>query len=142
MINVTVWNEHVQDKEDNVLAVYPDGINACIADFLGKNEDISVTCATLDMPECGLGNGVLENTDVLIWWGHVAHEKVPDELVEKIHDRILRGMGLIVLHSGHYSKIFRKALGTSCSLRGRQGANLEHCSQSSDYSGYRRILLP
>ena len=47
MINVTVWNEHVQDKEDNVLAVYPDGINACIAGFLGKNDDINVTCATL-----------------------------------------------------------------------------------------------
>ena len=88
MINVTVWNEHVQDKEDNVLAVYPDGINACIAGFLGKNDDINVTCATLDMPECGLNDEVLDNTDVLIWWGHVAHEKVPDEIVEKIHDRI------------------------------------------------------
>lgn len=121
MINVTVWNEHVQDKEDNVLAVYPDGINACIAGFLGKNEDINVTCATLDMPECGLTDDVLENTDVLIWWGHVAHEKVPDELVEKIHDRILRGMGLIVLHSGHFSKIFRKTLGTTCSLKWREG---------------------
>ena len=121
MINVTVWNEHVQDKEDNVLAVYPDGINACIADFLGRNDDISVTCATLDMPECGLGNDVLENTDVLIWWGHVAHEKVPDEIVEKIHDRILRGMGLIVLHSGHFSKILRKTLGTTCSLKWREG---------------------
>lgn len=73
MINVTVWNEHVQDKEDNVLAVYPDGINACIAGFLGKNDDINVTCATLDMPECGLNDEVLDNTDVLIWWGHAKH---------------------------------------------------------------------
>lgn len=121
MINVTVWNEHVQDKEEKILAVYPKGMNGCIADFLGVNDDINVTCADLDMPECGLGDEVLENTDVLIWWGHCAHEKVPDELVEKIHDRILRGMGLIVLHSGHYSKIFRRTLGTTCSLRWREG---------------------
>lgn len=121
MINVTVWNEHVQDKEEKILAVYPKGMNGCIADFLSVNDDISVTCADLDMPECGLGDEVLENTDVLIWWGHCAHEKVPDELVEKIHDRILRGMGLIVLHSGHYSKIFRRTLGTTCSLRWREG---------------------
>ena len=88
---------------------------------LGKNDDINVTCATLDMPECGLKDEVLDNTDVLIWWGHVAHEKVPDEIVEKIHDRILRGMGLIVLHSGHFSKILRKTLGTTCSLKWREG---------------------
>ena len=83
MINVTVWNEHVQDKEDNVLVVYPDGINACIAGFLGKNDDINVTCATLDMPECGLKDEVLDNTDVLIWWGHVAHERFPMRLLKR-----------------------------------------------------------
>lgn len=121
MINVTVWNEHVQDKEENVLAVYPQGINACLAEFLGEVEDYKVTCADLDMPECGLGNGVLDNTDVLIWWGHVAHEDVPDEIVDKIQERITRGMGLIVLHSGHYSKIFRRMMGTTCSLRWREG---------------------
>jgi trehalose utilization protein len=122
MINITVWNEHIQDKEDeDVIAVYPDSINACIAGFLGEEKDFKVTCATQDMPECGLGNGVLENTDVLIWWGHCGHEGVPDELVEKIHDRILRGMGLIVLHSAHYSKIFIRTMGTSCSLHWREG---------------------
>lgn len=122
MINVTVWNEHIQDKDDEkVLAVYPDGINACIAEFLSEVDDYSITCATQDMPECGLGNGVLDNTDVLIWWGHCGHDGVPDELVDKIHDRVLRGMGLIVLHSAHYSKIFRKIMGTSCSLKWRDG---------------------
>lgn len=122
MINVTVWNENSKaTTSEEVLAVYPDGINSYIAEFLGENEDIKVTQANLDMPECGLGEDVLENTDVLIWWGHCAHEKVPDELVEKIHDRILRGMGLVVLHSAHYSKIFKKTLGTSCSLKWREG---------------------
>lgn len=122
MINVTVWNEHIQDKEDeDVIKVYPDGMNACIAEFLGKEDDIKVTCATLDMPECGLPDDVLENTDVLIWWGHCGHEQVPDELVDKIQKRILRGMGLIVLHSAHYSKIFRRMMGTTCSLKWRDG---------------------
>ena len=122
MIRVTVWNEHVQDREDeDVRRVYPDTINGCLAEFLGKNEDIEVTQATLDMPECGLGDGVLENTDVLVWWGHVAHERVPDELVERIHDRVLRGMGIIVLHSGHFSKIFRRLMGTTCALSWREG---------------------
>lgn len=122
MINVTVWNEHIQDKTDeDVLKVYPDGINACIAEFLGRDEELNITCATQDQPECGLGNGVLDNTDVLIWWGHCGHEDVPDELVDKIQERITRGMGLIVLHSGHYSKIFRRMMGTTCSLCWRDG---------------------
>lgn len=122
MINITVWNEHIQDKSsEKVLEVYPDGMNACLASFLSEENDFSVHCATLDEPECGLPDDILENTDVLLWWGHCGHEQVPDELVDKIWNRVLRGMGIIILHSAHYSKIFRRLMGTTCSLRWREG---------------------
>lgn len=122
MINVTVWNEYFHEREEESAArVYPRGIHKCIADFLDKEDDINVRCATLYEENCGLSDSVLENTDVLIWWGHMKHESVPDELVAKIHNRVLRGMGLIVLHSGHLSKIFKSLMGTSCCLLCRDG---------------------
>lgn len=120
MIHVTVWNEFRHEKAiDSVREIYPDGIHQVIADFLNLQEDISVTTATLDEPEHGLTEAVLNDTDVLIWWGHMAHGEVDDAIVERVHDHVLRGMGLIVLHSGHFSKIFRKLMGTSCTLRWR-----------------------
>ncbi len=122
MIRVTVWNEGVHEKTDNEVAgVYPAGIHGCIKNFLSSQDDMEVTTATLAQRRCGLSDDVLENTDVLIWWGHMAHDKVPDKLVEKIHKRVLAGMGLVVLHSGHHSKIFRALMGTTCNLRWRDG---------------------
>ena len=122
MINVTVWNEGVHEKLSNEVAgVYPAGIHGCIKNFLSSQDDIAVRTATLAQRRCGLSDDVLENTDVLIWWGHMAHDKVPDKLVEKIHKRVLAGMGLVVLHSGHHSKIFRSLMGTTCNLRWRDG---------------------
>lgn len=120
MIRVTVWNEFRHEKsEDSVREVYPHGIHQAIADFLSPQEDITVTTATLDEPEHGLTEEVLNNTDVLLWWGHMAHKEVDDAIVERVQDYVLRGMGLIVLHSGHFSKIFKKLMGTSCSLHWR-----------------------
>lgn len=120
MIRVTVWNEFRHEKsEDSVREVYPHGIHQAIADFLSPQEDITVTTATLDEPEHGLTEEVLNNTDVLLWWGHMAHSEVDDAIVERVQDHVLRGMGLIVLHSGHFSKIFKKLMGTSCSLHWR-----------------------
>ncbi len=122
MINVTVWNEGVHEKTSNEVAgVYPAGIHGCIKNFLSSQEDFSIRTATLSQRKCGLSDEVLDNTDVLIWWGHMAHDKVPDKLVEKIHKRVLAGMGLVVLHSGHHSKIFRALMGTTCNLRWRDG---------------------
>ncbi len=122
MIRVTVWNENYHEqKYEDVRAIYPEGIHGCIASFLGKNEQYQVQTATLDQPHCGLPDDVLEQTDVLIWWGHCRHAYVPDELAEKVHQRVLRGMGLIVLHSGHNSKPFKLLMGTSCSLQWREG---------------------
>lgn len=112
-IKVTVWNEFRHEKSDEcVTRVYPQGIHNAIAGYLKEVPGIEATTATLDMPEHGLTEEVLNNTDVLIWWGHMAHEDVKDDIVEKVYKRVLGGMGLIVLHSGHASKIFTKLMGT------------------------------
>lgn len=119
-MKVLVWSENVHEKEiPLVTELYPGGLHEYIAGFL-KTEDFEVSTATLDDPECGLTNEVLDETDVLLWWGHAAHEQVPDEVVNRIHHHVLAGMGLIVLHSGHHSKIFRKLMGTYCDLRWRE----------------------
>ncbi len=119
-IRVTVWNEYRHEKvHDKVASVYPDGIHAAIAKFL-RPQGFDVKTATLDEPEHGLTTDVLANTDVLIWWGHMAHGDVKDEIVDRVHKRVLEGMGLIVLHSGHFSKIFQKLMGTTCNLKWRE----------------------
>jgi len=112
MIHVTVWNEYVHEKEDErVAAIYPNGIHGAVAAFL-EGPDVTARTATLEEPEHGLTQTVLDETDVLFWWGHMRHGHVSDEIVERVHKRVLEGMGLIVLHSGHDSKIFKKLMGT------------------------------
>lgn len=123
-INVTVWNEYRHElKEEKVASVYPRGIHAAIAE--GLETAGVIRTATLDEPEHGLTEDVLNDTDVLIWWGHMAHGDVRDEIVERVHKRVLQGMGLIVLHSGHFSKIFKKLMGTSCDLKWREADEKE-----------------
>jgi len=118
-INVTVWNEFRHEKHDEVVkGIYPDGIHTVIADDLRERE-FNVRTATLDEPEHGLTDDVLASTDVLIWWGHRAHGEVEDAIVERVQKRVLEGMGLIVLHSGHFSKIFKALMGTTCDLKWR-----------------------
>ena len=125
-INVVVWNEGRHEKtSDEVRRAYPNGIHGAIAEGLGKQADMAMKTATLDDPEHGLTEAVLDNTDVLIWWGHMAHHEVRDEIVERVRDRILRGMGLIVLHSGHMSKIFLRMMGTSGRLKWREAGEKE-----------------
>ena len=125
-LHVTVWNENVHEKRDeSVRRMYPDGIHGVLAEFLGENPDMDVRCATLDMPMHGLSDEVLDHTDVLVWWGHIAHEEVADDIVEKIYERVISGMGLIALHSSHFSKIFTKLMGTTCRLRWREAAEKE-----------------
>jgi trehalose utilization protein len=125
-IRVTVWNEFRHEKqEERIRNVYPHGIHGAIEGFLKEDREIEVRTATLDEPDHGLGGDVLENTDVLIWWGHMAHGEVRDDIVEKIHKRVLKGMGLIVLHSGHFSKIFKRLMGTTCNLKWREADERE-----------------
>jgi trehalose utilization protein len=117
---VTVWNEFRHEKvHDEVAEVYPEGIHEAIAAFL-RADGLEVQTATLDEPEHGLTDEVLDQTDVLIWWGHMAHGDVDDAIVARVQQRVLDGMGLIVLHSGHHSKIFVKLMGTTCHLRWRE----------------------
>lgn len=116
---ITVWNEfRHEQKNPKVKAIYPDGIHNVIADFL-RTGGFEVRTATLDEPEHGLGGDVLETTDVLFWWGHMAHGEVADAVVDRVQERVLEGMGLVVLHSGHFSKIFKRLTGTSCDLSWR-----------------------
>ncbi|HLI71584.1 MAG TPA: ThuA domain-containing protein [Ktedonobacteraceae bacterium] len=125
-IRVTVWNEFRHERTTEAVAkIYPQGIHATIAAALQKEEHVEVRTATLDEPEHGLSGEVLQQTDVLVWWGHLAHHEVVDEVVERVRQRVWDGMGLIVLHSGHFSKIFRRLMGTSCELKWREGNDHE-----------------
>lgn len=119
MIKATIWNEFIHEQKDKaVIDIYPEGIHATIADFL-QSAGIHTSAATLQMPEHGLTQEVLDNTDVLIWWGHKGHHEVDDAIVDRVYHAVLKGMGLIALHSSHFSKIFKKLMGTSCDLKWR-----------------------
>ncbi|HEU4349598.1 MAG TPA: ThuA domain-containing protein [Actinoplanes sp.] len=127
-IRVTVWGEYRHERdEEHVAEIYPDGMHTTIAagitGILG--DACLVRTATLDDPEHGLTEDVLAGTDVLTWWGHRAHDEVADEVVARVQRHVLSGMGLIVLHSGHLSKIFRTLMGTSCGLRWRNAHDRE-----------------
>jgi trehalose utilization protein len=121
-IRVTIWNEHVHEqRDDTVRRLYPDGMHGAIASGLGRvlHDRVAIRIATLEDPEHGLTEDALAQTDVLTWWGHAAHESVADQVVERVHARVLDGMGIVILHSGHFSKIFRRLMGTTCALRWR-----------------------
>jgi trehalose utilization protein len=127
-LRVTVWGENVHEHRDALVReLYPDGMHETIAAAVRERVgvDAKVRTATLDQPEHGLSADVLEETDVLTWWGHAAHEAVDDAVVEAVCSRVYRGMGLVMLHSGHYSKVFRKLMGTTCGLRWRSEEDSE-----------------
>lgn len=127
-IRVTVWGENVHERTVPAIGkIYPRGMHETIADGIREylGDSVQVGTARLDQPEHGLSDDVLANTDVLTWWGHTAHRQVADEIVGKVYEAVLAGMGLLVLHSGHDSKIFRRLMGTSCSLRWRDTGERE-----------------
>jgi trehalose utilization protein len=123
-IRVTVWHEFRHEKQAKEVAkLYPKGMHEAIASHLRKNKNLKVATATLDEPEHGLTEKRLKETDVLTWWGHMAHAELQDLIIERVYQRVMEGMGLIVLHSGHFSKIFRKLMGTTCNLKWRVAPN-------------------
>ncbi|MDN0083241.1 ThuA domain-containing protein [Crenobacter sp. SG2305] len=132
-ISVIVWNEFRHERENQaVRTIYPDGLHAVIAAALKETPALNpgalpleISTSTLDDPEHGLSEERLAGCDVLIWWGHKAHAEVSDVVVERVQRRVLEGMGLIVLHSGHFSKIFRRLMGTHCSLKWREADEKE-----------------
>ena len=125
MASVTVWNEYVHEHEDDDVAeIYPDGIHRAIADAL-EDHGHETRTATLDEPEHGLTREVLDQTDVLVWWAHAAHDEVDDEIVDRVCDRVHEGMGFVPLHSAHFAKPFTRLMGTSCSLNWREDGERE-----------------
>lgn len=127
-MNLTIWNEFRHERQnEQVRAIYPEGMHVTIgrgvSDLIG--DAVAIRYATLDEPEHGLGGEVLDQTDVLVWWGHAAHGEVSDHVVERVVQRVWAGMGLIVLHSGHYSKAFKRLMGTGCGLRWRVAGEME-----------------
>ena len=123
---VIFWNEYIHEKKDPaVAAVYPKGIHSELAAAFAHDSQLICETATLEEKEHGLSIDRLDTTDVLVWWGHLAHKQVEDEIVERVRKRVLEGMGLVVLHSGHYSKIFQRLLGTTCSLGWREAGEKE-----------------
>jgi trehalose utilization protein len=125
-IRATVWGENVHEqKNKDVAEIYPKGMHGQIAALLGEDSNIKASTVTLQDPEHGMTEAKLNETDVLVWWGHTAHEKVDDAIVERVAQRVWQGMGLIVLHSGHFSKIFKRLMGAPCALHWREAGERE-----------------
>ncbi len=125
-IQALVWGENVHERENAVVReIYADGMHNVIAAALREDAGIETVTATLQEPEHGLAEARLARTDVLLWWGHKAHGDVADSVVERVANRVWEGMGLIVLHSGHFSRIFRRLMGTPCSLKWREAGERE-----------------
>jgi trehalose utilization protein len=124
-MRVTVWNENIHEQtEPEVARLYPDGIHGAVASAV-RGVAAEVRTATLDEPEHGLTDETLANTDVLVWWGHIAHDRVDDNVAGRVKRHVLAGMGLVVLHSGHFSKIFKLLMGTTCALTWRDSGARE-----------------
>ncbi|ESY96370.1 MULTISPECIES: ThuA domain-containing protein [unclassified Mesorhizobium] len=125
-VRAVVWGENVHEQTNAAVRdLYPLGMHGTIAAALNQDKGVKATTATLQEPEHGLSETRLAATDVLLWWGHAAHGEVKDEIVERVQKRVWEGMGLIVLHSGHYSKIFKRLMGTPCSLKWREAGERE-----------------
>jgi len=125
-IRVTVWGENVHERKNPLVRkIYPRGMHTTIAAGIAEDRSLKVRTATLQQPQHGLTKRVLDETDVLVWWGHAAHGKVRDTVVERILARVWEGMGFIALHSAHYSKPFMRLMGTSCSIIWREAGERE-----------------
>jgi trehalose utilization protein len=125
-IRAVVWNENVHETHNKVVGdLYPDGIHGAIAAALNTDAGITATTATMQEPEHGLTTARLAETDVLLWWGHAAHGDVDDAVVERVAEAVWGGMGLILLHSAHFSKIFKRLMGTPCNLTWREAGERE-----------------
>ncbi|CAO3422782.1 ThuA domain-containing protein [Azospirillum argentinense] len=123
---VLIWNEFIHERRDEtVRAHYPQGIHEALATPL-RAAGLTVETATLDEPEHGLTEERLNAADTLVWWGHRAHAEVSDAVVERVKRRVTeQGMGLVALHSSHFSKPFLALMGTGCFLKYRVAAEKE-----------------
>lgn len=125
-IRTLVWGENVHEQKNKTVAeIYPQGMHGQIAKLLSSDANLSVKTTTLQEPEHGCTEEALSQTDVLIWWGHAAHDKVDDAVVKRVMEHVWQGMGLIVLHSGHHSKLFKGLMGAPANLNWREAGERE-----------------
>ena len=125
-VNAIVWGENVHERENaDVAAIYPGGMHAAIAAALNESDRVSATTATLQEPEHGLPQERVDEADVMFWWGHAAHGDVADAVVERVVEAVWAGLGLVVLHSAHFSKVFKRLMGTPCALTWREAGERE-----------------
>lgn len=132
-LSVIVWNEFIQERPNSVIrSIYPEGLHSIIAGalkrtpvFRTKAATLDISTATQDQPEQGLSKARLEACDVLVWWGHLGHDRLSDDVLIRVHRRVLEGMGLIVLHAGYSSKLFQRLLGANRPLKWRTSSEKE-----------------
>ena len=123
-MRITIYNEGVHEKiDERVSRVYPEGIHGQLKSFL-EDENTSVRCFTLDTVN-EITEEVLNDTDVMLWWGHMRHDDVPFEVAWRVREAVNKGMGIIFLHSGHHSRPFKLLMGTSCNLTWREDGDWE-----------------
>ena len=126
MLKITIFNEFMHERDDDrCKAIYPEGIHKVLADFIGKDIECQIKCFTTDDVNEGLTDAVLDDTDVILWWGHAYHQLVSDETAKRVSDHVLGGMGAVFLHSSHKAKPFMNLMGTTCNLRWREEAERE-----------------
>ena len=119
-MNVTIWHEDLpQEEHEQMKKVYPNGLSDAIYQFL-KASGVSAKKVFLAEKENGLPQEVLDNTDVLVWWGHCKHHLVDDETAKRVVKAVQCGMGAVFLHSSHLAKPFTSLLGTSGTLKWRE----------------------
>lgn len=122
-LRVHVWCEGTAPR-----AVYPNDVDGAVADHLGKLPTLQVRRGRLADPSAGLAEDVLDATDVLLWWGHLRHDDVPNDRAEAVVRRVREGkLGLIALHSSCTSKPFKGLMGMACEPGGwREDGRPEH----------------
>ncbi|WP_434530944.1 ThuA domain-containing protein [Haloarcula sp. NS06] len=138
MVAVTVWNENHHERATGpAKAMYPNGIHTTLAEALASYGHTAQT-ATLDEPAHGLTEEVLAETDVLLWWGDVAHDLVSDATANRIEQAVRDGMGFIPLHSSHESKPFEVLMGDWHPALARRGRARVRLVRRNEPSHYRR----
>lgn len=106
-VRVVVWDEQ-QPKQRGA---YPNFLGNQIASYLKKQPGLSVKSVRMNDPEQGLSSEVLDNCDVLIWWGHRRQQEITPETGQALVERIRAGqLSLIALHSAHWSTPFMEAM--------------------------------
>ena len=128
-LDAIVWSDDAAGAalEGAAAALHPHGIAATLATVVREQlgEAAVVTTAGLHEPDQGLPEERLAAADVLVWWAHEEHDAVAEETVDRVHRHVLDGLGLVVLHSGHHAKVFRRLMGTSGNLSWREGGDEE-----------------